>query len=55
MTDGSVVELAVQGRTLCVTSVAPPRYELDELLSRVTPENLHRGVRTGRAGGNEMW
>lgn len=30
-------------------------YTLAELLSQVTPENLHQEVETGAAVGNEVW
>lgn len=32
-----------------------PEYTLAELLSQVTPENLHQEVETGAAVGNEVW
>lgn len=55
ITEGSVVELAVQGETLCVTPVTPRKYSLEDLLARVTPENLHGEISTGRAVGDEIW
>jgi antitoxin component of MazEF toxin-antitoxin module len=41
------------------TSISPPSHtstaELSELLARVTPENLHAEVSTGKAVGRESW
>ena len=33
----------------------PERRSLDELLSRVTPENVHLGTETGHAVRRESW
>lgn len=35
--------------------IVPPRKELDEMLSRVTNENMHSPVETGSSLGNEAW
>lgn len=36
--------------------LSPPRAEsLDDLLAKVTPENLHGEVETGAAQGDEVW
>lgn len=32
-----------------------PTYTLEELLSQVTPENLHQEIETGTAVGDEVW
>jgi len=55
LTEGSLVDLAVRGETLCATLITPARYRLEELLAQVTPENLHGEVSTGHAVGNEIW
>ena len=31
------------------------KYDLDDLLARVTPDNLHPEQDTGEAQGNEEW
>ena len=35
--------------------VKPRIYSLKGLLDQVTPENLHREIRTGERSGNEEW
>jgi antitoxin MazE len=53
--DGKLVELKVEGGSLIATPVdALPNYDLDELLTKITPENLHGEVSTGIAVGNEL-
>ena len=34
---------------------APRRFSLDDLLSAVTDENIHREVETGPPVGDEVW
>jgi len=53
--EGKQVELTVEGSSLVVTPIdGLPNYDLDELLSKVTPENLHGETTTGFAVGNEF-
>ena len=54
LADGTEVELAFEGGRLVVTPVAPAP-SLAELLARVTDENRHDEVGTGRAVGRETW
>lgn len=35
--------------------IRPESYSLEELLSRVTPDSIHREVDTGDAIGREIW
>ena len=35
--------------------IAPGRHDLDEMLTRVTRENMHSPVETGESVGNEQW
>ena len=49
---GSAVEMTTDGESLTLTKKA---YDLDEMLSRVTAENLHSEWDTGLAQGNELW
>lgn len=51
----SEVELSVTKGRLVVVPVKEPRLTLDELLARVTDENLHSEIDTGPAVGNEAW
>ena len=50
--EGSVVE--VVGSTNGVT-VQKPRESLEELVSRITPENRHGETDWGPPVGNEVW
>jgi antitoxin MazE len=53
---GSVVELTIDSqRRLIVERVAGPEYSLDELLVKVTDENLHTEWPTGRPRAREAW
>ena len=49
---GGAVEITEEDGKIVIT---PPRKVLDEMLSRVTAENLHSPVETGRSVGNEEW
>ena len=51
--DGSEVELSLEGRRLIITPVRTPRYRLDDLLDRISPESLHGEVDFGPSIGNE--
>ena len=52
---GAEVDLTVEGGRLVITPVEQPAYSLEELLSRVTPANLHGEVDTGDSRGAEAW
>jgi antitoxin MazE len=53
ITDGSEVEVTLEGNRIIVS--VPNTIYLDELLSRITPENLHSEIATGEVMGNEVW
>lgn len=50
--EGSSVDLDVEGGHLVIK---PKPATLDEMLSQVTPENLHKEVSTGEQQGREAW
>ena len=50
----SEVELSLEKGELRVASV-PPRFRLDQLLSKVTVRNRHPEIETGPAAGQEAW
>jgi len=52
---GSEVDLALVEGSLVITPVAAPVYRLDDLLARITPENLHAETDTGPSAGAEAW
>jgi antitoxin MazE len=51
----TTVELSLADGKLMVTPVTKPKPTLEELLAKITEENLHREVDTGSAMGNETW
>jgi antitoxin MazE len=52
---GAEVDLTLEAGRLVVTPLTHPEYTLDALLSRITPDNLHRETDTGPAVGDEVW
>ena len=52
---GSVVDVPVENGELVVKPARRPHYGLDELLDRVSAENVHGEVETGGAVGREVW
>jgi antitoxin MazE len=52
--EGMSLELCVKDGHLALIPVKPA-YELDSLLSQITPENIHEPVDTGEAVGQEFW
>lgn len=51
----SVVEMSLVNGRLVIVPVVEPALTLEDLLARVTDENLHSGVETGPAVGKEVW
>ena len=52
---GSTVEVSLENGRIIVFPVAEPEFSLDEMLSQITPENLHGEVDTGSSVGQEAW
>ena len=55
LSEGSRVELELEGDRLSVRAVRIESYSLADLLAGVTRENRHGEVETGRAAGREDW
>lgn len=53
--DTAVEMTVVDGKLVITPLVEPATFVLDDLLSRITPENLHHEVDTGEPVGNEVW
>ena len=49
---GSAIEMTTDGESLTLTKRA---YDLDEMLSRITEDNLHSEWDTGSSQGKEVW
>ena len=55
-TENTRVECAVMDGSLVISPVTEPRpYSLDQLLDRVTPENIHGETDEGAPAGQEIW
>jgi len=53
--EGTQVDIRVEDGRLVIARQIPEHVDLDELLGRVTPENLHEAVDTGSPVGREVW
>jgi antitoxin MazE len=51
---GSVVDLSLVEGSIVIVPEAPS-YRLDELLAKVTKENIHEEVEFGPPMGKEVW
>jgi len=49
------VEVSLADGKIVVTPLTKPKLALEQLLSKVTKDNLHHEVDTGSAVGNETW
>lgn len=52
---GSTVDISVEEGALIVRAVTPRKYELSDLLSQITPANLHGEADWGGPLGDELW
>jgi antitoxin MazE len=52
---GSQVDLSVQDGDLIVRAAKRRKYQLSELLKKITTKNLHGEVDTGEPVGREVW
>lgn len=56
LTENTRVECAIMDGSLVISPVNEPRrYSLDQLLDRVTPENIHDEANVGAPVGQEIW
>jgi antitoxin MazE len=53
--EDSLVELSLVDGKLVITPETEPELRLEDLLARVTEENLHGEINTGPATGREEW
>ena len=51
----TAVEISMVDGKLVIAPIARPTQTLEQLLARVTEENLHHEVDSGFAIGNETW
>jgi antitoxin MazE len=55
LTEGTEVDLVAIDGNLVIKPRTRKQYSLDELISAITPENLHTEVESESAVGNEVW
>ncbi|ADE13469.1 SpoVT/AbrB domain protein [Nitrosococcus halophilus Nc 4] len=55
MDQGTIVDLALEKGQIIIRPVVEPQYSLNELLSKVTKENIHSEADTGEPQGKEIW
>ncbi|MCY7320343.1 MAG: AbrB/MazE/SpoVT family DNA-binding domain-containing protein [Phormidesmis sp. CAN_BIN36] len=55
LTEGVEVDLVVIDGNLVIKPRLRKRYSLEDLISAITPENLHTEVESGIVVGNEAW
>jgi antitoxin MazE len=52
--NGSMVSIGIEGESIVITPLKEEQT-LQELLSKVTHENLHEEIPSGNQTGNEAW
>ena len=52
---GSMVDLSMKDGNLVIRVTQPDEIDLEDLLERITEENLHGEIDTGNAVGGEIW
>jgi antitoxin MazE len=51
----SSIQLMIKEGALVVKPEREPQWRLEELLEKVTKDNIHRELETGSAQGDEVW
>lgn len=51
----TIVNMSVSDGKIIITPVFEDEYKLEDLLSKITEENIHREVDTGKSEGKEIW
>jgi antitoxin MazE len=55
LAEGTEVDLKVQSGRLIVVPVRQHKYDLQELIGQITPENRHDLMDWGKPRGKEVW
>jgi antitoxin MazE len=54
--EGTAVEISMSGQNIIIQPVnEPDEYDLALLVEKITDENLHAEIDTGKPVGNEIW
>ena len=51
----SPVDISTEDGKLVIAPVTKPQLTLEQLLTKVTAENIHHEIEAGPATGNEAW
>jgi antitoxin MazE len=49
------IEIRVEDNTIILSAVSKHKYQLDELLAQITPENKQELIDFGKPIGKEIW
>ncbi|MFY9221825.1 MAG: AbrB/MazE/SpoVT family DNA-binding domain-containing protein [Blastocatellia bacterium] len=52
---GINVEVKLVEGSIVITPITPNKYNLEDLLSQITKDNVHEEINTGEAVGKEVW
>ena len=53
--NGSEVDVSVKGDSIVISPIRRRRYDLNDMLEAITPENCHPEFNSGTAVGREEW
>ncbi len=53
--DGDAVMLIIENEKIVIKPISSINYSLDELISKITPENFHTEIDFGPRVGREFW
>lgn len=49
------VDVREEGGMIIIEPIRESQFDIEELIARITPDNLHAETATGTAVGNEVW
>ena len=52
--DGSLVDIKIEKETIIIKSLSPS-FKLNNLLAKITPENIHNEIVIEKNVGKEIW
>lgn len=55
ITEGSIVEMNIEGDKITIAPKHKNEYSIDELISMISEDNVHYEIKTDGPVGNEIW
>jgi antitoxin MazE len=55
LVEGEGVSVAIKDGVITIEQIKKPKYTLNELVSKITPENRHAEIDWGEPVGKEIW